>query len=102
MPEESCLTAEDLSSFIAPEQDSPEFQLLETERRRVLEGCCAGLAAKHVQLIRMRYDEGLTFLEIAQHFGVVESAVHAMHARILCAMRSALLKQGINSLSQLL
>jgi DNA-directed RNA polymerase specialized sigma24 family protein len=68
----------------------------------VLESLLGDLRPKHVRLVQLRYSRGLTFVEIAGEFGVVESAVHAMHGRILRALREALLDRGIGSLSDIL
>lgn len=96
------LTAADLRKFVAAADASPEFQCASAERRWVIETSLGELGMKHRRLIDLRYRRGLTFLEIAGDFGVVESAVHAMHGRILRALRDGLLRQGIRSLADIL
>jgi DNA-directed RNA polymerase specialized sigma24 family protein len=86
---------------VMPAEASPEFQYAATERRRVLMSAFDGMAGKQISLIRLRYSRGMTFLEIAGEFGVVESAVHAMHGRILRALRDRLREQGIRSFTDI-
>lgn len=102
MQSQGSLTAADLRQFVAAADASPEFQCASAERRWVIERSMGELSLRHLRLIDLRYRRGLTFLEIAGDFGVVESAVHAMHGRILRALREALLRQGIRRLSDIL
>lgn len=102
MHQESRLTAAALRQFLAPPEVSPEFQCASAERPRLIEYSVCHLSLRHVRLIKLRHRLGLTFLEIAVDFGVVESAVHAMHGRILRTLREDLRKQGIDSLADIL
>ena len=102
MYEESGLTAADSDLFVAPDETSPEYLCVAAERLRLVESAIGNLRSRHLRLVQMRYGRGMTFIEIAVAFGVVESAVHAMHGRILCALRETFERQGIKSLSDIL
>lgn len=75
----------------------------EAEMRRAVTGLVATLPKeKHLRLVKMRYVSGMTFLEIAERWNVCESAVHAMHGRVLGLLRRALHEQGIRSINDFL
>jgi RNA polymerase sigma factor (sigma-70 family) len=98
MPEKSCL----IDVLRAPESLSPDIQFAAAERRRILRDCIRRLSCRQGRLILLRYVHGRTLLEIAVEFGVVESAVHAMHGRAIRRLRSMLDEAGVDSLSQIL
>jgi DNA-directed RNA polymerase specialized sigma24 family protein len=90
------------SSLTTSEECSPECVYAAIERARILRCCIAGLSGRHAELVHLRYQCGLTLLQIAGIFGVREASVAAMHGRVLRNLRAALNRQGVRSLSEIL
>jgi DNA-directed RNA polymerase specialized sigma24 family protein len=69
---------------------SPFVQARIAERKRILNQCEEGLTGRQMFLLLLRYDAGLTWLEISVEMGVSENAVWKMHVRILHILRKQL------------
>lgn len=87
---------------VSSDECSPETLAAAGERNSVLALCVRELGDRKALLLELRYREEMTFGEIAQEFGVVESAAHSMHARLLRTLRIRLEELGIFSLRDML
>jgi RNA polymerase sigma factor (sigma-70 family) len=80
----------------AGESSSPYYVVSKRERRRILRSIRWKLNYKQRQVMDLRYDAGLTFVQIAALLGVKPQAISQMHAdRILPALREELAKRRI-------
>jgi DNA-directed RNA polymerase specialized sigma24 family protein len=78
---------------IGREAGGAERTLLKGELRAEVAAEVAGLAPADARLVRMRFDEGMTFARIAELTGTPVSTLHLHLSRILCGLRQRL-KQG--------
>lgn len=81
---------------------SPFEAAAAVEAAGLLARCCAGMPARHRQLLAWRYGEQMTFAAIAQRWNVTEVAVHRMHGRVLTALRARLAELRVTRLDQVL
>lgn len=87
----------------APPADSPDYQVLANEQRRILRWCIQQLGGRHARVIDLRYGDGThTFFEIGQILRISESAAFALHGRILTRLRALMADHGIRSLKDIL
>jgi RNA polymerase sigma factor for flagellar operon FliA len=82
---------EDVCEYIPgdPEQ-SPYYQCLRTEMKRMLAAAVAGLDEKEQQVLSLYYFEELTMKEVGAVLGIGESRVSQIHSLALVRMRSRL------------
>jgi RNA polymerase sigma factor (sigma-70 family) len=72
------------------------------ELRDKLGTCSAGLSPRRRRLLRLRYQNDLTFTQIALAMKVTEDAVIKMHKRTLDDLRDGLAKMRIRKLHDIL
>jgi RNA polymerase sigma factor (sigma-70 family) len=76
-------------------EESPEQRVRRLELAALLVSAIDVLTPRQRRLITLRYVADATFSRIAAEFGTGEPAVHAMHARALVRLRSALAARNI-------
>lgn len=79
--------------FLSPEvydQVFEEFKLIsETSNKRVnaLQGCLKKLNQRHNKMLRMHYNDGLSYRQIAEHFELSTSSVYKLMSKIYMSLR---------------
>ncbi|MCL2226430.1 MAG: FliA/WhiG family RNA polymerase sigma factor [Oscillospiraceae bacterium] len=74
------------------EENAPEEELLEKEKKQVLAEVIDSLPEKERMVITLYYYEGLLLKEIADMLKVTESRVSQIHSKVLAKMRTKLEK----------
>ena len=74
------------------EENSPEDELLEKEKKEILTQVIDSLPEKERLVITLYYYEGLLLKEIAEVLQVTESRVSQIHSKVLAKMRTKLEK----------
>ena len=75
-----------------PDENTPEEELLEKEKKRLLAEVIDALPEKERMVITLYYYEGLLLKEIADILHVTESRVSQIHSKVLAKMRAKLEK----------
>ena len=75
-----------------PDENTPEDELLEKEKKRILAEVIDALPEKERLVITLYYYEGLLLKEIADILQVTESRVSQIHSKVLAKMRTKLEK----------
>ncbi len=99
--EESSLTRPLAETLLAGEEFSPFVMASLAERRRILIACARFLTVQQARLLDLRYEQDLTFRQIAQHFQTSEAAVWQMHGRIRLVLATELARRRIQSIGQI-
>jgi RNA polymerase sigma factor (sigma-70 family) len=86
----------------APAGDSPDTIAARKEQRGILRHAFTSLNDKRARVVRMRFEDGMTFQQIGNVLGISETAAFAMHGRALDELRGVLARQGIRSLGEIL
>lgn len=73
----------------------------ERETSDILRDAIGGLTPRHQQILALRYQEELTFAEIAMELHLTVSSVHAMHRLALQRLRDSLELMGIRQITDL-
>ena len=74
------------------DENTPEDELLEKEKKRILAEVIDALPEKERMIITLYYYEGLLLKEIADILQVTESRVSQIHSKVLAKMRTKLEK----------
>jgi len=80
------------SEISGPDDNTPEDELIESERKQLLAEVIDSLPEKERLVITLYYYEGLLLKEIAEMLGVTESRVSQIHSKVLAKMRTKLQK----------
>jgi RNA polymerase sigma factor (sigma-70 family) len=63
----------------APAGDSPDTIAARKEQRGILRHAFTSLNDKRARVVRMRFEDGMTFQQIGNVLGISETAAFAMH-----------------------
>jgi RNA polymerase sigma factor (sigma-70 family) len=77
--------------------ETPYTELLASERRDLVVQLMSGMSPQWHTILLLKYRDGRSISEIADHLRVSRSAVHQMHERILKSMRKDLRTRKIDS-----
>jgi DNA-directed RNA polymerase specialized sigma subunit len=99
--EESSLIRPLSETLMAGEEFSPFILATIAQRRRILIACRSFLSEQQSLLLELRYEQDLTYLEIAQQFQTSEAAVWQMHGRIRIILAAELKRRSIVSIEQI-
>ncbi|MDP6447227.1 MAG: RNA polymerase sigma factor [Pirellulaceae bacterium] len=81
--------------FVEPESIDPLDWLIADERRQMVRDAVESLPPRDAQMIVLKYSEGWTYGQIAEHLGATPGAVESRLHRARKQLRSQLAKQGV-------
>lgn len=91
---------ERLGASLADSRASAETLLAQKETADLLARAVSGLTREHRRILILRYQDDLTFSEIAQQLGVTEVSAHQMHSRALARLKQSCARLGLDSYQQ--
>ena len=76
--------------FVGDEAPAPDDEASRKEERTLLASAIESLPPREREMLRLYYEEGLTFREIGDRLSVSESRVSQLHTHIVKSLRSTL------------